>query len=243
MSFENYLDQLQPATIPGMGGLEESLAQNQRIAPPPQQPRGGPNGLMHILGLIGATLASARGKPAPYMEHAMQERQRAQQQQANQAFANYLGDPELAALIMGGANPAAAMQAYGIKHPKDGAAPETIRLMQAAGIDPQSEEGRAIIRGNLTKGGGQSDPTFVRELEALGIDPGSDEARELYYGRNSPAGYLLKPRPRGAKPGGGAPTPGQVFNGFRYKGGNPNDKASWEPAGGASASPAPTFPR
>lgn len=30
------------------------------------------------------------------------------------------------------------------------------------------------------------------------------------------------------------PQPGQVVNGYRFKGGNPNDRNSWEPAGGPS---------
>jgi len=115
--FDNYLSQLDPS-IPGMGDIEASLQRNQRMAPPPEQR--GPHGLGHILGLIGATLASARGRPAPYFEQLMALKQQKEQQGQNAAFANYLGslDPELGGLIQA-AGPAAAMQAYGIKHPKD----------------------------------------------------------------------------------------------------------------------------
>lgn len=125
--FDNYLDQMDPATIPGMGGLEQAMSQNQRMAP--QQQERGPHGLGHILGLIGATIASARGRPAPYFEQLMQMKQEQKQQQANQAFANYLGDPELAALITGGADPGTAMRAYGIKHPQEKSAdtPSAVR--------------------------------------------------------------------------------------------------------------------
>jgi hypothetical protein len=41
----------------------------------------------------------------------------------------------------------------------------------------------------------------------------------------------------------GGPEPGKVINGFRYKGGNPNDRNSWEPVnGGPTASQSGPFP-
>jgi hypothetical protein len=45
------------------------------------------------------------------------------------------------------------------------------------------------------------------------------------------------------QPGGGGLQPGKVVNGYRYKGGNPNDQSSWEPVnGGQTASPSGNFP-
>lgn len=35
----------------------------------------------------------------------------------------------------------------------------------------------------------------------------------------------------------GGPQPGQVVNGYRFKGGNPNDRSNWEQAGGPGVSP------
>ena len=43
-------------------------------------------------------------------------------------------------------------------------------------------------------------------------------------------------------PQGGGPQPGQVVNGYRFKGGNPNDQNSWEPVGGGAGNGAATFP-
>jgi hypothetical protein len=108
--------------------------------------------------------------------------------------------------------------------------------MQAAGIDPSSPEGQALIRSKLS-GAGQSEPNFVRELDALGIDPHSRQALELYYGRNSPAGYLLKP-PSGTPQAG--PTPGTVEDGYRFKGGDPGKQENWEPVGGGATASTPS---
>jgi hypothetical protein len=42
----------------------------------------------------------------------------------------------------------------------------------------------------------------------------------------------LYPVPKNAAIGGGGPQPGAVEDGYRFKGGNPGDPASWEPVGG-----------
>jgi hypothetical protein len=246
MAFPNFLNELagivpamagaQGMGVPDvMGGVNQALGQNQamgqmqQMQQQHQQMQRPKFGIKNILGMIGEVIAQRQGYPATYSANMKEQEQKWEQQQQGQQIANYLGNTDQALAGIMRSNPVVGMALYRMKNPEVGTDPETIRLMRAAGIDPQSEEGRAIIRGNLTKGGGQSDPTFVRELEALGIDPSSDEARELYYGRNSPAGYLLKPRPRGPV---GGPRPGQVVRGFRFKGGNPNDQGSWEPANG-----------
>lgn len=56
--------------------------------------------------------------------------------------------------------------------------------------------------------------------------------RPRYY--PVPPGGMLVPEPgAGGAPQGAAPQPGQVEDGYRYKGGNPADPNSWEPVGDA----------
>jgi hypothetical protein len=221
--------------LPEMNGVQDALARNQQMAA--QRPHGFLGGLRNVLGNIGDALLVANGADPIY-------RPRKEQAAQAQMLGNYLGriDPAFAQMLASGMNPQTAVTAYKIVHPEAVAAPEEIRLMQAAGIDPTSEEGRAIIRNKLT-GAGPNEPNFVRELEALGIDPHSKQALELYYGRNSPAGYLLKPPAGGVATPSAGPTPGTIEDGYRFKGGDPAQQENWEPVeGGATAStPSPTF--
>lgn len=99
------------------------------------------------------------------------------------------------------------------------------------------------------------DPTFVRELRAAGIDPASPEGVALLNNRYAPAPRIVTDPATGQMfvmgggggPGGApqssGPQPGQVVNGYRFKGGNPNDRNAWEPVqGGASQPGSQTFP-
>lgn len=221
--------------IEGMGGLEQALAQNKAMAPQRPTPQKQKLGIGDIIGLIGDAARGWKGQEPVYGPMMVERRK---QQQRSDALSNFLDDPEGAIRALMAIDPAAAIQLH---QSRQGKVPEEAALLQYAGIDPRSPEGQAIIKHKLL-GAGQSDPTFVRELEALGIDPGSEEARELYYGRNSPAGYLLKPRGRSQGAPSGGPQPGQVVNGYRFKGGNPNDQNAWEAVGGPTVRPSGTFP-
>lgn len=203
-----------------------------------QQPKK-PHGVGNFLGKLGDALLMASGR-APMYAPMMQAREaQERQQQVGQMLGNVLGrlDPSLRDLVS--ADPGTGLEIFKLLHPQAGVPPETIRLMQAAGIDPQSSEGKAIIQQHL-QGGGASPSTFERELTALGIDPHSDEARELYYGRNSPAGYLLKPPPRGGgTPAAGGDVTATGPNGEKIRL-NPST-GQWEPVGGQTATPSGPF--
>lgn len=55
--------------------------------------------------------------------------------------------------------------------------------------------------------------------------------RPRYY-PIAPGGMLVPEPGTGGKPVGAGPQPGQVEDGYRFKGGNPADPNSWEPVGG-----------
>lgn len=214
--------------IDEMGGINEALARNQQMAQPQKQKLG-------FVDIVAALADAARGWKGQAPVYGPMMEQRRQEQGRNAALSNYLDDPDGAIRALMAIDPAAAIQLH---QSRQGKVPEEAALLQYAGIDPRSEEGQEIIKRKLM-GAGQSDPTFVRELEALGIDPRSQEAQELFYGKNSPSGFLLKPRNRPASAG---PQPGQVVNGYRFKGGNPNDRGSWEAVGGPTPQASGPFP-
>lgn len=207
-------------------------------AMPQQQPAKRGISLGDILGTIGDALLVANGRAPLYSANKDRRRESERQEKINAALANYMDDPEGAIRALMGVDALAGIQLLNSRKPKG--EPDEIELMRYGGIDPSSEEGRGLIRGLLSRGQGSSS-SFARDLDALGIDPHSDEARELYYGRNSPPGYLLRPPSRGGAASG--PAVGTVVSGFRFRGGNPNDKGNWEPVnGGQTARPSGLFP-
>lgn len=218
MGFENFLPGLDPTQLLpppgsspgfagghfggpqmdfGMAGIKEALAQNALRTPPPEKKRGRSFG--DILGMLGDAISIGAGGQPLHMLRREREKKEAQQEQIKSALANYLDDPEGAIRQLLAVDPATAIELH---QGRQGKVPEEIALMRMVGIDPTSEEGRQIITRKLS-GGGQAAPNFVRELEALGIDPNSPEAEELFYARNSPSGFLLKPR--GGQRQGGLP--------------------------------------
>jgi len=86
-------------------------------------------------------------------------------------------------------------------------------------------------------------------LSRLGQDTANNYLQNLAEGppfavdvQTAPGGPVVRqimPRSQFAQPQSSTPKPGDVIDGFRYKGGNLNDKNSWEPAGGAGANPQP----
>jgi hypothetical protein len=150
MALADFLGMLQPQQPQPTNDLGFAAARpgygaqfNLPSAPVPQaQAQGGyGHGLGGILDRIGDALLISHGMaPMHY--------QRAQQQQLSSALSSFLGaDQTLAPIIA--ANPEVGAALYKIRHPED---PELIREMLAAGIDPTSDEGKAILRDKLTGG-------------------------------------------------------------------------------------------
>lgn len=238
------LGQLATSAQTGMAGMYPQQMQQPMQSPQMAQPRAPMQprkaGWRDFLGLIGDTLLGFRGMQPVYAPMAMQR-------QRGESIGNYLGqlgaDPSL--MELAAIDPSLAVQFYQASKPKD---PEEIDLMRRVGIDPTSPEGREIIRSKLM-GRGEQNPNFVRELEALGIDPRSDEARELYYGRNSPAGYLLRPKGRAEGP---APSSAPPEGAIAHLKSNPDLAAQFDEKygrgaaarvlGGPTASPSGGFP-
>lgn len=96
--------------------------------------------------------------------------------------------------------------------------------------------GPDIIR---TDSAGQSRPVY-QGIDPVAVPPGgglygvtgSGEARELIAPAGAPPQIGAQPPPSGA-----GPTPGAVVNGYRFRGGNPNDPNAWEPVGQGGAGP------
>lgn len=175
------------------GGMENAIAQN---AAQPRQPHKPKMGIAEIVGAIADGVRGYRGQ-APVYGPMMEERRK--QEARSAAMSNFLADPQSAIqALMEGGDAELGLQLW--KMTQGEGPPDSVREMQAFGIDPRSPEGQELFKRKFG-GKDQSDPTFVRELEALGIDPHSPEAKELYFGRNSPAGYLLKPREGGQSGG------------------------------------------
>lgn len=74
------------------------------------------------------------------------------------------------------------------------------------------------------------------------FDPATGGAQVLVQ-PNEGQGPMGAPAPSpGQSPAPQKLAPGVVVDGYRYKGGNPNDKANWEKAGGASSNAGGNFP-
>ena len=108
-------------------------------------------------------------------------------------------------------------------HPDD----EFTQYITAAGIDPQSDQGRNLYRQRAES---MAAPPLV---SVDGFDPQGNQTK-TFYPRTAFGGGGGQPAPAG-------PPVGTVRNGFRFQGGNPKDRNSWVPVGGASSSGGATF--
>lgn len=113
---------------------------------------------------------------------------------------------------------------YKRTHPDD----QFTQYMQAAGIDPRSQQGQALYRQ-------RAESIAAPPLMAVdGYDPQGNQTK-TFYPRTAFGGGM------GGQPAPAGPAVGTVRNGYRFNGGNPNDRNSWVPVGGASPGGGATF--
>lgn len=106
-------------------------------------------------------------------------------------------------------------------HPDD----QFTQFMVAGGIDPRSPQGQALYK---QRAEGMAAPPLmaVDGFDAQGNPTKTFMPRPMFApGQTTPAG----------------PPVGTTRNGYRFKGGNPNDRSSWESVGGASPAGGATF--
>ncbi|SES18275.1 hypothetical protein SAMN05518866_1548 [Sphingobium sp. YR768] len=106
-------------------------------------------------------------------------------------------------------------------HPDD----QFTQFMVAGGIDPRSPQGQALYK---QRAEGMAAPPLmaIDGFDAQGNPTKTFMPRPTFApGQTTPAG----------------PPVGTTRNGYRFKGGNPNDRSSWEAVGGASPAGGATF--
>lgn len=222
-------------TQPGYGIAAPEVARQA----PQQQPRKG--GFMNTLGQIGDVLAVMGNRTPVYstmnQQRAAQERE-AQKQQIlagidpnNPESVNALLplDPELWSKLRDGLMGEAYTLGEGqVRYQGN----RKLAEGPAKGPDVTVIDGVAF-----DKNTGQ--PLFESPYDRIIAGPDGSFYRvpRAGYGRNGPA-----PQQQGQAVTSGGPQPGSVVNGYRFRGGNPNDRTAWEPvAGGAGSNAGGTF--
>lgn len=177
-------------------------------AHPPRRGMFGGNGRA-IAGLLGDAISRLSGGEAMYVPMMLQQRQQEQvaqqrRQEREQERADNWTDWQ-------------AREQWQLDHPAPRQPDAFDTAIRNAGIDPNSEQGRALYR---------------QRADAL--------ANPLQYLPNGDGTFTVVPRggtPPQGQPSG--PQPGTEVGGFRFRGGNPNDRANWEPVGGQPAGNGP----
>jgi hypothetical protein len=140
-------------------------------------------------------------------------------------------------------------------NPKDDASwQQTLAVAHQAGIDvsqvpphfdPQYIQGVIQLADTFAPKAGGDGFTLSPGQVRYGLDgkPMASVPGQPRYYPVPPGGKLvLDPSYGGGAPQGGAPAPGTIEEGYRFKGGDPADQNNWEPAGGQTAPPSGMFP-
>jgi hypothetical protein len=112
---------------------------------------------------------------------------------------------------------------YKRSHPDD----QFTQYMQAAGIDPRSPQGQALYRQ-------RAESMATPPMMAVDGFDAQGNPTKTFMPRAGIGGMGSQGAPSG-------PAPGTIRNGYRFNGGNPNDRNSWVPVGGASPAGGATF--
>jgi hypothetical protein len=140
------LDALPYVNVPN----RQPMQTQSTAAPPPQQPahRGLFSGGLHVgsplgnlLGTLGDILLVGSGGEPIYQG-------RLKNQRIGEALNSYLGNTDQMLSQVFHADPSTGVALYKIRHPAE---PDFMRDMRAAGIDPQSDEGKQLVSAHFGK--------------------------------------------------------------------------------------------
>jgi len=216
----------------------------------------------------GAFEGLAKYHPTVAIEQRQAQQQAQQQQQERQLIGDALVNPDPA--VRSSARQqlayvnAPAYQTLGTNEKARVDATMEVIAQQAFSIlrKPKEQQGAALqqaLAGLQQQGvdvsgfklSGNAEQDLKSALAMAGkLDAWEKEADPKYtpVGERGLAGFQFgQPMQQGGQPQNfapaGAPQPGHVEGGYRFKGGNPGDPAAWEPAGqgGPQASPVATF--
>lgn len=205
-----------PIDISGMGEVGPPGAAQPSAVKPAFFAQGGVG--RAVVGNMADALLTMNGG-RPIYQPAMQEHRHEAAQQRQQAA-------EWARMAYGRARDQSdwlSRETWKREHPDD----QFTQYMQAAGIDPASPQGQGLYR---------------QRAESMATPP--TVAVDGFDAQGNPTKTFM-PRAgfgsMGAQPSPSGPAPGTVKNGYRFSGGNPNDRNSWVPVGGASPNGGATF--
>lgn len=230
-------------TPPQQGMMENPFATvRPQAQQAPQEPKRGGGGFLNTLGRISDVLALIGGEQPIYGPMRAQEQQQRQAEEARNALSQWLQNPNDQQAFM------RALQADPDR---------TLGLREKLeGEEYTLGEGQARFQGSRQIARG---PEKLDTIEVDGVVFDKRTGQPLFespYDRiiAGPDGsfYRVPRMGLGRQPGGqqqpgqaatsGGPQPGAVVNGYRFRGGNPNDRNAWEPvSGGGAGNGAGTF--